>query len=286
MAAVFDDRVCELGEGPLWHPKRQQLFWFDILGNRLLTRSETGPQSWQFDENVSAAGWVDDTVLLIASETRLFRFDLRTEQQTLVTALEADNPLTRSNDGRADPWGGFWIGTMGKAAEPDAGAIYRYYLGELRQLYAPITITNAICFAPDRSVAYFTDTSTRQVMRQNLDPETGWPTGQPEIFLDLTSDGLNPDGAVVDNDGQLWLAQWGASRVACYSDQGQFLRAIDFEAHQTSCPAFGGPDLTTLFCTSAVVGLSPDTLTSQPTNGMTFWVPDVAQGQAENRVIL
>lgn len=286
MSVVFDDRPCDLGEGPLWHPERAQLFWFDITGNRLMTQKDGHQQSWQFPENVSAAGWVDRDTLLMASETGLWRFELKTGARSLVTHLEADDTVTRSNDGRADPWGGFWIGTMGKNAEPGAGSIYRFWRGELRRLVPDVTISNAICFAPDRSCAYFTDTVTRQVMRWSLDPETGWPEGQSTVFLDLTKDQLNPDGAVVDTIGNIWIAQWGANRVAAYSPEGRFLKAVGFDAAHASCPAFGGPDLTTLFCTTARQGLDATQIETQPTNGMTFAAPDAGKGQAEHRVIL
>ncbi|WP_170361738.1 SMP-30/gluconolactonase/LRE family protein [Ruegeria arenilitoris] len=286
MSIVYDNRACELGEGPLWHPERQQLFWFDILGKRLMTRDGEAQRNWQFDEHVSAAGWVDRDRLLIASETGLWRFNLQNDQKDLIAPLEADNPVTRSNDGRADPWGGFWIGTMGKTAEPSAGAIYRYWRGELRQLVNDVTISNAICFAPDRSCAYYTDTATKQVIQWPLNSETGWPKGDSTVFLDLRVDGLNPDGAVVDAKGNLWIAQWGASRVAAYKPSGQFLTAIPFEATHVSCPAFGGNDLTTLYCTTAREGLDEDTLAAHPTNGMTFAAPSTGTGQAEHRVIL
>ena len=174
---VFDPRACRLGEGALWHPLREQLFWFDILGKRLLSRTGKTPLEWRFEEHVSAAGWVDSGRLLIASETALFLFDLNDGTRTDVVPLEADNPVTRSNDGRADPWGGFWIGTMGKNAEAGAGAIYRYYKGKLRRLFTNITISNAICFSPDTHYAYFTDTRTRCIMRQALGAE-GWPNGE------------------------------------------------------------------------------------------------------------
>ncbi len=286
MSVIFDDRPCGLGEGPLWHPERQQLFWFDIVGKRLMTRKDDEQQSWEFPEHVSTAGWVDRETMLVASETGLWRFALISGRKELVVPLEADNPVTRSNDGRADPWGGFWIGTMGKHAEPGAGAIYRFWRGELRRLVSEVTISNAMCFAPDQSCAYFCDTRTQQVRRWNLNPESGWPEGDSSVFLDLRDAGLNPDGAVVDMGGNIWIAQWGAGRVAAYSADGQFLRAISFDAAHTSCPAFGGADLTTLFCTSARDGLSAEAIESQPSNGMTFASADAGRGQTEHRVHL
>ncbi|WP_299665012.1 SMP-30/gluconolactonase/LRE family protein [uncultured Ruegeria sp.] len=286
MSHVYDDRPCELGEGPLWHPERKQLFWFDIIGKRLMSRKKDKPQVWEFNEHVSTAGWVDHDTLMIASETGLWRFGLTSHTKDLIVPLEADNPVTRSNDGRADPWGGFWIGTMGKQAEAGAGSIYRFWKGELRPLVRDVTITNAICFAPDSSCAYYSDTVTGQVMRWELDAETGWPIGNATVFLDLQSEGLNPDGAVVDRSGNIWIAQWGASQVAAYAPDGRFLKTVGFDAEHTSCPSFGGDDLTTLFCTTARQGLEADALIQTPSNGMTFAAPDVGQGQAEHRVIL
>lgn len=285
-AAVFDDRACHLGEGPLWHPERRQLFWFDILGKRLLTRAGDQTRHWQFDRMVSAAGWIDRDRLLIASETGLFAFDLETGAQTPIVDIETDDSITRSNDGRADPWGGFWIGTMGKKAEPGAGAFYRFHRGELRRLYPAITVTNAICFAPDSSFAFFADTETETVMKVTLDPETGWPQSEPELFLDLTGEGLKPDGAVIDRNGVMWLAQWGAGRVAAYGPDGRFLRAIAVAAPQTTCPAFGGDDFTTLFCTTARENMDAEALAAHPRSGMTFTANGVAPGQAEHRVVL
>ncbi|WP_415403772.1 SMP-30/gluconolactonase/LRE family protein [Tateyamaria sp. SN3-11] len=275
---VFDAHPCALGEGVLWHPRRKALFWFDILGKQLFCKGDTR-QAWSFDEHVSAAGWVDDDTLLMASASGLWRFDISTGARDLVVALEADNPVTRSNDGRADPQGGFWIGTMGINAEAYAGAIYRYHKGELRKLFADITISNAICFAPDGRTAYFTDTFSKRLQRVALDSD-GWPIGAPEVFLDLRADGLNPDGAVVDADGNLWNAQWGAGRVACYDPEGRYLRNIAVPASQTTCPAFGGADGTTLFVTSAATGVD------EAQGGMTFFEDVGVKGQQEHQVIL
>jgi len=282
---IYDARTCELGEGPLWHPTLGQLFWFDILGQRMLSRQGDKALEWRFDQMVSAAGWVSDRELLIASETGLFLFDLATAAQRPVAALEADNPVTRSNDGRADPMGGFWIGTMGKNTEKDAGAIYRYYKGELRKLFAPITISNAICFAPDRRSACFTDTVTSQVMRVALD-SAGWPVGSPEVYLDLRHESSGPDGAVIDAAGNIWLAEWGASRVSCFDPAGQLLQRIAFDAPHTSCPAFGGPDLTTLYCTTALQHMDAAARAAHPHSGKVFAAAGAGKGQAEHRVIV
>lgn len=279
---VYDDTKCELGEGPLWHPLRNQLFWFDIMGMRLHTRVDDETVTWQFDEHVSAAGWVDEDTLLMASETALSTFDIETGETSFICALEADNPDTRSNDGRADPQGGFWIGTMGKHAEANAGAIYRYYRGTLRKLFGDITITNSISFAPDGKTAYFCDTATDQIMRVALNDD-GWPHGKPEVFIASAN---HPDGSVVDADGNLWNAQWGAYRVCCYSPAGEVLRYVEVGGLQSSCPAFGGVDGTTMFVTSAQQNLPDDDLAKSDAHGCVFAIDNVAMGQKEHQVIL
>lgn len=283
--AVFDDRPCILGEGPLWHPGRGQLFWFDIMGKRLMTRDSAGPRDWLFDRHASACGWVDDDTLLIATETDLCRFSLSTGQAAPLVALEADTPRTRSNDGRADPMGGFWIGTMGKAAEAGAGALYRFFRGELRCLRKGITIPNATCFAPDGRTAYFADTAENIVWRITLDAD-GWPAGDWQVFLDHRDSGLNPDGAVVDADGHLIVAEWGASRVARYAPDGNLVEEIALPVPQPSCPALGGADLSTLYVTTARQGLSAAALDAAPLSGQTFAIATGWRGQAEHRVIL
>ena len=280
---IFDHRRCELGEGPLWHPQRQQLFWFDITAGAMLSQDATGPRLWQFPEMVSAAGWVSADSLLIAGETGMILFDLPTETATPLCPLEDDIPTNRPNDGRADPQGGFWIGTMSKTEAPGCGAIYRYHRGELRRLYTGITCPNAICFTPDGQTAQFTDNAHGRVMRVALDTQ-GWPKSDPEVFLDLASQGRDPDGAVIAADGVLWIAECGSSRVAAYAPDGQFLRAIDFDAPHTSCPAFGGPDLTTLYCTSALQGMDNSTRARHPDAGKTFAAQNISRGQTEHRV--
>lgn len=282
-AAVFDDRACELGEGALWRPETGRLYWFDITAGRMLARDVDGPREWRFGECVSAAAALDADRLLVAAESGLSVLDTRTGVRKALCAIGDCAAATRSNDGRADPCGGFWASTMGKAAEPGAGAIYRWRAGELRRLYSGLTIPNAICFAPDGRTAHFADTTTRRVLRVALDAE-GWPAGEPVTFLDLGPEGLNPDGAVTDAEGLLWLAEWGAGRVCAYAPDGARVRVVTFPAPHVSCPAFGGPDLTTLFCTSALQGMDEARRAASPKGGMTFAVGGVAQGRPEPMV--
>ena len=275
--------ACTLGEGPLWHPVRERLFWFDIPKGELYSCNAFGgqPRSWNFGEPASAAGWVDKNTLVVATASGIQKFDLLNGSWETLVELEADNQVTRSNDGRVGPGGAFWIGTMGKNIEAGAGAIYRFYKGQLRQIFDQLTIPNAVCFAPDGKVAYFTDTLTQIIHKQPVDKD-GWPQGKPQVFADLRAEGLFPDGAVVDDAGHLWNAQWGASRVARYAPDGSFVSAVEFPAQQISCPAFGGSGLDRLFATSAADGLPED----QADQGKTFVIQTTIKGQQEHQVLL
>ena len=284
-ATVFDKRLSFLGEGPMWHPEAEALFWFDILNATLHRRVGEAYDAWSFPDCVSAGGWVDRQTLFIAGAAGFFTLDTETGTTSDVAPPASDPKTTRSNDGRADPQGGFWIGTMGRNAESRAGAIHRYYKGEVRTLFERITIPNAICFAPDGGHAFFTDTADGRVWRQRLNA-AGWPQGERELYLDFRGTGLNPDGAVVDAEGAFWNAQWGAGRVARYLPDGSFDAEVRVGAAHSSCPAFGGPSLQTLYVTTAQEHMSEDDLANQPLAGAVFSVETPFQGQAEHRVIL
>lgn len=171
---------------------------------------------------------------------------------------------------------------MGFEAEPGAGAIYRYNHGALRQLVSEVTVSNSICFTPDRAFAQYTDTMTRQVMRVSLDPETDWPNAPADIWLDLNVAGLSPDGAVVDANGTFWVALWGAARVNGYAPDGTLIASHKVGGKHATCPAFGGKALRDLYVTSATQGLSG----ALGDNGKTFCLPNVAKGQQEHQVII
>ncbi|MEM1366241.1 MAG: SMP-30/gluconolactonase/LRE family protein [Pseudomonadota bacterium] len=286
-ARVFIDRQNTLGEGALWHAGRQSFFHTSILENVLFEHGPDGKGigQWSFNGNTSAAGIVSDSELLVATETELLLLDLETNERSQLCPLEANNSITRSNDGRADHQGGFWIGTMGKKAEKGAGAIYRYYKGELRVLVPAMTIPNAICFSPDGTMAYWADTEVGRMMRVSLDAE-GWPAGTPSVLVDHSGEDFGIDGATVDSEGCIWNAHWGPGEIWRYSPDGEMLAKISASAPQTSCPAIGGQDLKTLFITTARDGMSDDALEAAPSSGQCFTADLAVTGVPEPAVIL
>lgn len=277
---------CDLGEGPLWHPIRQSLFWFDINAFKIHNWHEGKLETWVFSEPVSAAGWIDEDNLIVASASALIKLSLSTGNKDTLVKLEGDMPQNRSNDGRADPWGGFWVGTMGLKAEPNLGSIYRFYKGELRKLHQNITIPNSICFSPDQSFGYFADTRKKKIWKQELDAATGWPIDDPVVFVDLEAQDLHPDGSVCDSEGYLWNAQFGASRIARYNPNGILDRTLDLPVSQITCPAFGGEDFNTIYTTTAFEGLSSEDLQKQPLAGRLFYFQTEIVGLAEYQVKL
>lgn len=282
---VHDSSRCILGEGAFWHPERQQFFWVDILSKRLLSRTENGLLDWTFEHHVACMGRVDRDHLLVAAGRELTLLNIGTNARETIVALEPEKPLNRPNDGRADPFGGFWISTMGIEKGTGDGAIYRFHRGEMHRLKGGMSIPNAICFTPDNRHVYFTDTPTRMIMRWRLDGD-GWPEGNPETWADLRDTDRNPDGAICDADGNLWSAEWGNGRVVCYAPDANELGVIQLPASQTTCPALGGPARDTLFVTSATVGLDEPTVAAEDGHGRTFRIATSARGQDEHRVIL
>lgn len=271
---MLDMPLCELGEGPTYDPHTATAWWFDILNRKLCEYQLRTGSSKQHDLPLAASALarVDDSRQLLFTEHGLYLRDVVSGELSLHLNIEADNPVTRSNDARVHPSGAFWLGTMGWNAEQDAGSIYWYYKGELRKLYDNITISNAICFSPDGSVGYYSDTALRKVMRVAVDPYNGLPVAEPEVFLSDFPAG-NPDGAVVDAQGNFWVALWGGSQVAGFAPDGRFLQSITLPVSQPSCPAFVGDNANQMLVTSAWAGMD-DAEKAQEPAGST-WLIDL-----------
>jgi sugar lactone lactonase YvrE len=284
--SVFSDVVCHLGEGPAAHPALGRLFWLDILEKRLLERPFHGGDTTRHDLPCMASvlAVIDDARQLLATENGLYVREVATGVLTLHTPLEAENEHTRSNDGRVHPCGALWLGTMGKHAERDAGAIYWFFKGEVRTLFPNISIPNSIAFAPDGTVAYFADSAKAMIWRVETDPATGLPTGEPKIFRSFDGEEGAPDGSVTDLDGALWNARWGAAALDAYAPNGTRIRSIALPARQVSCPAFVGKDADRLVVTSAHEGMDAAARAADPLAGQTFLVDIPVRGRFDSPV--
>ncbi|MET4385595.1 sugar lactone lactonase YvrE [Bradyrhizobium sp. F1.4.3] len=285
--SVLSAEHCHLGEGPTYDTTTDTAWWFDIREGRLF-EAHLGSGSIRvhaLGRMASALGRIDAERQLIVAEDGLYIRTLADGAMTLFCSLEADNPATRSNDCRVHQSGTFWIGTMGRKAEPGAGAIYALHRGKISMLFPRISIPNSICFSPDGATGYFTDTVRAVLYAVPLNPATGLPRAEPEVLLRHTGIG-GLDGSVCDADGQIWNACWGAGRIDVYSPQGERLRSLRVPARQASCPAFVGTDLSRLLVTSAWQDMDAATRAADPQAGCTFLLEASARGRAEPDVKL
>jgi sugar lactone lactonase YvrE len=284
---VLDETRCHLGEGPAYDAASDTAWWFDILEKRLheVRLADGAVRLHTLPFMASALAFVDDTRQLVAADDGLYVRTLRDGRLTMVAPLEIDNPATRSNDGRTHPSGTLWIGTMGRKAEPGAGAIYTFRAGELTRLFAGITIPNAICFSPEGATGYFADTRSAVLNRVPLDPATGLPTGAPQALRAHGGPG-GLDGAVVDAEGRIWCAIWGGACLHAFSPEGELVRRVAVPARQPSCPVFVGADFTRVLVTSAYEGMDEAARAADAHHGRTFLLDAGATGRPEPRVQL
>jgi sugar lactone lactonase YvrE len=156
---------------------------------------------------------------------------------------------------------------MGKRAEMQAGAIYHVAAGKVTKIFDQISIPNSICFSPDGTIGYFTDTRLSQLMRVLVDPLTGLPVGEPIVMVDSMDDPGGLDGSICDADGYIWNARWGSGFVDRYSPDGLRIERYRVPAMQPSCPAFIGQNADRLAVTTAWEGLDEDARSTQPQAG-------------------
>jgi sugar lactone lactonase YvrE len=258
-----------LGEGPTYDPDSDTVWWFNILGKELheLNLGTEEKKMHPLPMMASVLARIDANRQLLATEEGLFVRDIGSGNLTFYAALENDNPENRSNDGRTHPSGALWISTMSKRAESQAGAIYHVAGGKVTKIFSGISIPNSICFSPDGTIGYYTDTRISRLMRVMVDPQTGLPAGEPIVMVDSMDDPGGLDGSVCDADGYIWNARWGAGVVDRYSPDGLRIARYKVPAAQPSCPAFIGINADRLAVTTAWEGLDDTARSSQPQAG-------------------
>ena len=259
-AEVFLKAQAMLGEGPLWDDRRGCLFFVDIEGRKLNRVTMEGEMtSYPMPSRIGTVGLTQSGRLLVALEDGMHFFDPDTGKDEFFVQPENGRPENRGNDGKPDPAGNMWLGTMPMVPDK-VGGLYRIAPdGSSRCVIDGLGCANGLGWSPDGKTMYFIDTPSRAVWAFDYDKTAG------EIDLDsrrtvvdftgFAPEEGGPDGMTVDAEGKLWVAQWGGCRVCRYDEiTGEKLMQVDVPAPCTSCPTFGGEKLDKLFITTAGFG--------------------------------
>jgi sugar lactone lactonase YvrE len=275
----------QLGETPLWCERERKLWWLDIERPRL--------QSFDPASGAHAAVPIDGctflgSLALVDDGSHLLALDLtlcrRAPSGELSLLAQVERGLdNRLNDGRVDARGRFWVGTMDNQLHQPNGALYRVDPdGHVQRMLDGVIVSNGIAFAPDGRSMVFTDTRRHVTWCFDLDLDAGTLSNR-RVFADHSASGERPDGACVDADGCIWTAFFAGRRVVRHRPDGTIDLVVPMPVTNPTCVCFGGPDLRTLYVTSAAKFLTPQQRTAEPLAGALFAIDGLAQGLPEHR---
>lgn len=268
-------QTATLGEGLLWRDGRW--WWTDIQGATLNAwrPGEAAALSCKLPDRLGSFAHCRSGRVLLGLAKRIalatLGEGLELGQLQTLAPVDAAEARTRINDGRTDRRGFFVFGTMNES--PDRRPIasfYQYSLQHgLRRLALPaVSIANSLCFSLDGRTMYFCDSPSGRILQCDYDAETAAVANlRPFVQLDVQA---VPDGSVIDAEGCLWNAQWGAGRVARYDPHGRLMALFTAPAAHTSCPALGGEGGDQLMLTTARADLGREALAAQPLAGSLF----------------
>jgi sugar lactone lactonase YvrE len=277
-ATVALDSRDQLGEGPFWDARHDELLRVDIARGRVHGWSPSTGSEWcrHHEGEVSAvvpraraSGW------LLAVGHRLLLDD--GDRAELLATVEVDHPGNRFNDCKCDPQGRLWAGTMSKDRSPGAAALYRLTHGaDIERVVAGTTISNGLAWSPPGDRMYFIDSVTQRVDVFDFDARTG-AVADRRTFAEIDlADGL-PDGMTVDAEGGVWVCLFGGAAVRRYGDDGKLDAVFELPVTNVTSATFGGPGLRTLYLTSARQRLSERQLAAEPLAGAVLAIePGVA----------
>ena len=268
---------CLLGESPMWHPQEQALYWCDIPGRRLhrLDPATGAARQWDFPVEPASVAPALDGTLLLAMRDGLWRFDPATGVRERLAAPPYDPATERFNDGKCDPQGRFWVGTIYEPRDPALAALYCWDGAALSRRADGITVSNGLAWGVDGHTMYWSDTKAHTVYAFDFDPVEGrlsrrrtfaeFPRRVPDQPLDAY--GGRPDGAAVDSEGCYWVAMFEGQRLLRLAPTGEVLQEVRLPVRCPTMPCFGGPDLKTLYITTAREKRPAEELAVQPLAG-------------------
>lgn len=275
---VVADLACalpwgaQLGEAPMWHPTEQRLYWVDILHPAVYRFDPTTGrnETCELGKLVSAVLPIAGGGLMIVSQDGLERLDFETRRLRPFVHPEDGLRDNRLNDAKVGPGGSIWVGSMRLDASRPSGGLYRVTsAGRVEQKESGITVANGMAWSPDNRTFYFVDTLPGLIHAYDTEPGTG-VLGNRRIFASVPEADGRPDGLCVDSEGGVWCAIWDGWRVNRYTPDGKLDQMIDLPVPRATSVCFGGPDLRTLFITSARTRLPASTLSEAPLSGGLF----------------
>lgn len=262
-----------LGESPLWDDQSQTIFWVDILQGEIHAYAlpTHRHRRLKLGQAVGAIALSPPGRLVGALQQGFFFIDSGNGALDFIAGPEAHLPGNRFNDGKCDPAGRFWAGTLNTKGEPGGGNLYALQPDGTVVLKIPgVSVSNGMAWSPDGRCFYYIDTPTRTVVAYDFDCETGSIRDQ-RVVVCIPEQMGKPDGMTIDEEGMLWIALWGGGRVTRWHPQsGRLLHHFMLPVTQVSSCTFGGARLTDLYVTTARVGLTPQELEEQPLAGALF----------------
>jgi len=284
MECVLDAKA-ELGEGPVWDPIEACLYFVDITAG-LVHRYDPGTRTsrtFSVGTMVGAVALGSAGDLVLAVHDGFVRLDPRTGRTMRIADVEADRPEQRMNDGKCDPGGRFWAGTMAIDERRHAGALYRLDAdGRVHVMLEHVSISNGLDWSDDGRSMYYVDTPTGSIDVFDFDVADGSIANRRSLLRIEAAAGW-PDGLTVDADGYLWVALWSGGAVHRYAPDGALDRTVPLPvSHPTSC-AFGGRDLGDLYITSAAIALTPEARMREPQAGSLFRCRPGVRGRPAHR---
>ena len=243
-----------LAEGPFWCDRHNTLYWVDIPAREVWCwkQAKNEYQHWVFEQKVSAVFTTQSHRLLLCMADGVAYFDPVTEVLEPLCKLDEDRPNNRSNDAKCDQNGRLYVGTMDDNEALQTGRLWAVdERGNAVCLLDDIGISNTLAWDESRDRFYFADSMQGKI---HAYPWTTFSDVRADAAFIETSAGVAPDGSCIDAQGNLWNAQWGGGCVVCYNPDGNEIHRIELPFNRPTSCAFGGPDMTTLFITSASVG--------------------------------
>lgn len=262
-----------VGEGPVWDEEEQALYWVDIKAPAVHRYVPTtgSTESWPMPERIGCIARRQRGGFIAAFKSGWAFLDLPSGRIERIGDPEPDLPNNRFNDGKCDPEGRFWAGTMDDGEKKPTGSLYRLDPDcRWNRMDSGYVVTNGPAFSPDGGTVYHTASLARTIYAFDLGPDDS--ISNKRTFIELPPDAGFPDGMTFDAEGHLWVAHWGGWRVTRFRQDGTVDRTIEFPVAQVSSCVFGGSALDTLYVTTASIGLDAEARAKQPLAGGLFEV--------------